>query len=165
VTVRLPADPVRSVAFEALRAVREKDAYANLVLPGLLASRKLEARDAAFATELVYGTLRALGTYDAILGDCVDRPLDKLDPAVLDVLRLGTHQLLATRVGSHAAVDESVKLVREKVGHGPTGLVNAVLRKVAVRDFAAWCAPVRRRSDRSLVADAQPSPLDRRGIP
>jgi 16S rRNA (cytosine967-C5)-methyltransferase len=142
VTVRLPADPVRSVAFEALRAVREKDAYANLVLPGLLASRKLEARDAAFATELVYGTLRALGTYDAILGDCVDRPLDKLDPAVLDVLRLGTHQLLATRVGSHAAVDESVKLVREKVGHGPTGLVNAVLRKVAVRDFAAWCAAV-----------------------
>jgi 16S rRNA (cytosine967-C5)-methyltransferase len=142
VTVRLPADPVRSVAFEALRAVREKDAYANLVLPGLLASRKLEPRDAAFATELVYGTLRGLGTYDAILGDCVDRPLDKLDPAVLDVLRLGTHQLLATRVGSHAAVDESVKLVREKVGHGPTGLVNAVLRKVAVRDFAAWCAAV-----------------------
>jgi 16S rRNA (cytosine967-C5)-methyltransferase len=160
VTVRLPADPVRSVAFEALRAVREKDAYANLVLPGLLASRKLEARDAAFATELVYGTLRALGTYDAILGDCVDRPLDKLDPAVLDVLRLGTHQLLATRVGSHAAVDESVKLVREKVGHGPTGLVNAVLRMVR-----CGRAPVRRRSDRSLVADAQPSPLDRRGIP
>lgn len=141
-TVRLPADPVRSIAFEVLRAVREKDAYANLVLPGLLASRKLEPRDAAFATELVYGTLRALGTYDAILGDCVDRPLDKLDPAVLDVLRLGTHQLLATRVGSHAAVDESVKLVREKVGHGPTGLVNAVLRKVAVRDFTAWCEAV-----------------------
>lgn len=141
-TVRLPADPVRSVAFEALRAVREKDAYANLVLPGLLASRKLGPRDAAFATELVYGTLRALGTYDAILGDCVDRPIDNLNPAVLDVLRLGTHQLLATRVGSHAAVDESVKLVREKVGHGPTGLVNAVLRKVAARDFAAWCVAV-----------------------
>jgi len=141
-TVRAPADPVRAVAFEALRAVREKDAYANLVLPGLLASRKLEPRDAAFATELVYGTLRGIGTYDAILGDCVDRPLDKLDPAVLDVLRLGTHQLLATRVGTHAAVDESVKLVRDKVGHGPTGLVNAVLRKVAVRDLAGWCAAV-----------------------
>jgi 16S rRNA (cytosine967-C5)-methyltransferase len=141
-TVRVPADPVRAVAFEALRAVREKDAYANLVLPGLLASRKLEPRDAAFATELVYGTLRGIGTYDAILGDCVDRPLDKLDPAVLDVLRLGTHQLLATRVGTHAAVDESVKLVRDKVGHGPTGLVNAVLRKVAVRDLAGWCEAV-----------------------
>jgi 16S rRNA (cytosine967-C5)-methyltransferase len=132
------ADPVRVVALDALRTVREQDAYANLVLPGLLASRRLEARDAAFATELVYGTLRALGTYDAILGDCVDRPLDKLDPLVLDVLRLGVHQLLATRVGAHAAVDESVKLAREKIGHEPTGLVNAVLRKVAARDFDAW---------------------------
>jgi 16S rRNA (cytosine967-C5)-methyltransferase len=135
-------DPVRVVALDALRTVREQDAYANLVLPGLLASRRLEARDAAFATELVYGTLRALGTYDAILGDCVDRPLDKLDPLVLDVLRLGVHQLLATRVGAHAAVDESVKLAREKVGHAPTGLVNAVLRKVAVRDFDTWCTAV-----------------------
>ncbi|HEY0869242.1 MAG TPA: RsmB/NOP family class I SAM-dependent RNA methyltransferase, partial [Acidothermaceae bacterium] len=63
------------------------------------------------------------------------------------VLRLGTHQLLATRIGDHAAVDESVKLVREKVGHGPTGLVNAVLRKVAVRDLAGWCATVAPRFD------------------
>jgi 16S rRNA (cytosine967-C5)-methyltransferase len=138
----VPADPIRALAFDALRTVREQDAYANLVLPGLLASRRVEPRDAAFVTELVYGTLRARGTYDAILGDCVDRPLDKLDPLVLDVLRLGTHQLLATRVGTHAAVDESVKLVREKVGHGPTGLVNAVLRKVAARDLDQWCIAV-----------------------
>ncbi|MDQ1485472.1 MAG: rRNA (cytosine967-C5)-methyltransferase [Actinomycetota bacterium] len=137
---RPPADPVRGVAFDALRAVREQDAYANLVLPGLLDARELMPRDAAFATELVYGTLRALGTYDAILTACVDRPLDKLDPLVLDVLRLGAHQLLATRVGAHAAVDESVKLAREKVGHGPAGLVNAVLRKVASRDLASWTA-------------------------
>ena len=141
-TVRVPADPARVVALDALRAVREHDAYANLVLPGLLATRRLDTRDAAFVTELVYGTLRAMGSYDAILGDCVDRPLDQLDPLVLDVLRLGTHQLLATRVSTHAAVDESVKLVREKVGHGPTGLVNAVLRKVAARDFGAWCTAV-----------------------
>jgi 16S rRNA (cytosine967-C5)-methyltransferase len=140
VTVRPPADAARAVAYDALRAVREQDAYANLLLPGLIATRRLQQRDAAFATELVYGTLRALGTYDAILAECVSRPLDKLDAAVLDVLRLGTHQLLATRVGAHAAVDESVKLVRDKVGHGPTGLVNAVLRKVAAHDLAAWCA-------------------------
>ena len=144
---RVPADPVRVVALDALRTVREQDAYANLVLPGLLASRHLDTRDAAFATELVYGTLRAMGTYDAILGDCVDRPLDKLDPLVLDVLRLGTHQLLATRVGDHAAVDESVKLVRDKVGHGPTGLVNAVLRKVSARDLVGWCTAISPRFD------------------
>jgi len=121
-----------------MRAVRENDAYANLVLPSLLAERHLDPRDSAFATELAYGTLRGQGSYDAILSANVSRPLDKLDPRVLDVLRLGTHQLLAMRVGSHAAVDQSVNLVRDHVGHAPTGLVNAVLRKVAARDLAGW---------------------------
>jgi 16S rRNA (cytosine967-C5)-methyltransferase len=133
-------DPAREVAYEALRAVRENDAYANLLLPSLLTP--LSTRDAAFATELVYGALRGLGGYDAILARCVTRPLDKLDPRVLDVLRLGAHQLLGMRVASHAAVDSSVKLVRAKVGHGPAGLVNAVLRKVATRDHAMWLAEV-----------------------
>ena len=134
------ADPAREVAYEALRAVREDDAYANLAMPSLLAP--LGTRDAAFATELVYGTLRARGSYDEILARCVTRPLDKLDPRVLDVLRLGAHQLLGMRVAAHAAVDSSVKLVRAKVGHGPAGLVNAVLRKVAARDLAGWLAAV-----------------------
>ena len=130
------------MAFDALRAVRENDAYANLVLPRLLADRALNARDAAFATELVYGTLRGLGSYDALLASVSSRPLDKLDDAVLDVLRLGTHQLLAMRVGAHAAVDSSVSLARAKVGHGPAGFVNAVLRKVSARDLAGWLAMV-----------------------
>jgi 16S rRNA (cytosine967-C5)-methyltransferase len=140
--VSLPrrADPAREVAFEALRAVRENDAYANLLLPSLVAP--LSTRDAAFATELVYGTLRGLGSYDAILATLSSRPLDKLDPRVLDVLRLGAHQLLGMRVGAHAAVDSSVNLVRSKVGHGPAGLVNAVLRKVSARDLSAWLAQV-----------------------
>ena len=76
----------------------ERDAYANLTLPGLLRERGLDARDAAFATELAYGTLRGRGTYDAVLAACVDRPLDQVDPPVLDLLRLGAHQLLAMRV-------------------------------------------------------------------
>jgi 16S rRNA (cytosine967-C5)-methyltransferase len=125
-----------------MRAVRENDAYANLVLPSLLAERHLDPRDSAFATELAYGTLRGQGSYDVILSANVSRPLDKLDPRVLDVLRLGTHQLLAMRVGSHAAVDQSVNLVRDHVGHAPTGLVNAVLRTVAARDLAGWLARV-----------------------
>src|SRR5699024_7159767 len=53
----------------------------------------LDRQDAAFATELTYGTLRWTGTYDAILDRCVDRPLAKLDKPVLDALRLGAHQL------------------------------------------------------------------------
>ncbi len=138
--IEQPDPTARSVALEVLRRVHADDAYANLVLPAVLSERRLESRDAALATELVYGTLRAQGSYDQILATCVDRPLDRLDPAVLDVLRLGAHQLLAMRVDSYAAVNESVNLARFRIGHGPAGLVNAVLRKVAAHDFAGWVA-------------------------
>jgi 16S rRNA (cytosine967-C5)-methyltransferase len=119
-----------------LRAVADRDAYANLLLPALLSERGLTGRDAAFATELTYGTLRGRGTYDAILAACSDR--DELDPPVRDVLRLGAHQLLATRVGSHAAVATSVDLAKDVCGPRPSGFVNAVLRRVATRDLDAW---------------------------
>ncbi len=134
------ADPARRAAYDVLRAVTDRDAYANLLLPALLARRGLGGRDAAFATELAYGTLRGRGTYDAILAACSDR--DDLDPPVRDVLRLGAHQLLATRVGSHAAVATSVDLARDVCGARPAGFVNAVLRKVATRDLDAWVSIV-----------------------
>ncbi len=130
------ADPARRAAYDVLRAVDDRDAYANLLLPALLRERGLTGRDAAFATELTYGTLRGRGTYDAILAACSDR--DELDPPVRDVLRLGAHQLLATRVGSHAAVATSVDLAKEVCGPRPSGFVNAVLRRVATRDLEAW---------------------------
>jgi 16S rRNA (cytosine967-C5)-methyltransferase len=140
-------DPVRILAFEALRAVGERDAYANLVLPGLLRSAEAEAakkgrefdrRDAALATELVYGTLRRQGTYDAVIAACVDRPLREVDPPVLDVLALGTHQLLGTRIPTHAAVSASVELARVVLGDGRAKFVNAVLRKVSAHDLDGW---------------------------
>jgi len=134
------ADPARRAAYDVLRAVADRDAYANLLLPALLRERGLTGRDAAFATELTYGTLRGHGTYDAILAACSDR--DDLDPPVRDVLRLGTHQLLATRVGSHAAVATSVDLAKDVCGPRPSGFVNAVLRRVATRDLEAWIAIV-----------------------
>ena len=135
---RRRADPARRVAYDVLRAVADRDAYANLLLPALLAERGLTGRDAAFATELTYGTLRGRGTYDAILAACSDR--DQLDPPVRDVLRLGAHQLLATRVGAHAAVATSVDLAKDVCGPRPSGFVNAVLRRVATRDLDAWLA-------------------------
>jgi 16S rRNA (cytosine967-C5)-methyltransferase len=133
-------DPARRAAYDVLRAVEERDAYANLLLPSVLTERHLTGRDAAFATELTYGTLRGRGTYDAILAACSDR--DQLDPSVRDVLRLGVHQLLATRVGSHAAVATSVDLAKEVCGPRPSGFVNAVLRRVSTRDLDAWTAIV-----------------------
>jgi 16S rRNA (cytosine967-C5)-methyltransferase len=136
-----------------LRAVADRDAYANLLLPALLAERGLAGRDAAFATELTYGTLRGRGTYDAILAVVSDR--DRLDPPVRDVLRLGAHQLLATRVGQHAAVATSVDLAKDVCGPRPSGFVNAVLRRVATRDLDGWIqlvAPDRSRDPSGYLA-------------
>jgi 16S rRNA (cytosine967-C5)-methyltransferase len=133
-----PVDPARWAAYQVLAGVRRDDAYANLLLAGRLRAHRLEARDAAFATELVSGTLRRLGTYDAVLTACADRPLDRLDPEVVDSLRLGVHQLLAMRVPSHAAVSTTVDLVRAAAGPGPAGLANAVLRRVAEHDLDGW---------------------------
>lgn len=132
------ADPARLVAFEVLRAVSADDAYANLVLPTRIRRHGLDRRDAGFATELTYGALRAQGTYDAILAKCVDRPLSELDPAILDALRIGAHQLMAMRVPTHAALDQTVGLARAVIGAGPSGLVNAVLRKVAAKELPEW---------------------------
>ncbi|MGH3412564.1 MAG: RsmB/NOP family class I SAM-dependent RNA methyltransferase, partial [Marmoricola sp.] len=128
-------DDPRRVAFDVLRAVDEADAYSNLELGRVLRERRLSGRDAAFATELVSGTLRMRGAYDVVLGSLVSR---RLDPPVRDALRLGAHQLLGMRVPAHAAVGTTVSLVRAAVGHRPAGLVNAVLRKVSVRDFDSW---------------------------
>lgn len=121
-----------------LRAVRVDDAYTNLVLPRALRAQDLTGRDAAFATELASGTLRRRGTYDAVLTACVDRPLSKVEVKVLDVLRLGAHQLLAMRVPPHAAISTSVDLARDRAGAGPAGFVNAVLRRVSEHDLPSW---------------------------
>ncbi len=133
-----PGDPARAAALDVLDAVRDHGAYTNLALPPALRARDLDGRDAAFTTELVAGTVRLRGSYDAVLAVVLDRPLERLDPPVLDALRLGCHQLLSMRVPTHAAVSTTVDLVRARVGHGPAGLVNAVLRRVAAHDLPGW---------------------------
>lgn len=132
------ADTARATVFEVLRSVAESDAYANLVLPKAIRSHRLDHRDAGFATELTYGTLRHQGTYDAILRHCVDRPLEKVGTTTLIVLRMGVHQLLNMRVPAHAALNQSVSLAREKIGAGPASFINAVLRRVSERTPEEW---------------------------
>ncbi|MCQ4118560.1 RsmB/NOP family class I SAM-dependent RNA methyltransferase [Rhodococcus tibetensis] len=131
-------DQPRLAARDVLRAVRERDAYANLVLPGLLRERRLDGRDAALATELAYGAARARGLLDAVIADCAGRPIEEVDGPLLDVLQLGAYQLLRTRVAPHAAVATSVDLVRAEAGPGKAGFVNAVLRRVSERSEAEW---------------------------
>lgn len=130
--------PARRVAYDVLRAVSDSDAYANLILPTAIAEAGLTPQDAALATELAYGTLRRRGTYDAVIAAAADRSAEDIDPAVLDALRLAAHQLLATRVASHAAVNESVNLIAAAQGRGAAGFANAVLRRIARETPGQW---------------------------
>jgi 16S rRNA (cytosine967-C5)-methyltransferase len=86
-----------------------------------------------------------------VLALCVDRPLDSLDGGLLDALRLGVHQLLGMRVPAHAAVGETVALVRQNLGGGPGALANAVLRKVSEHDADVWTQRLA-SADADLVA-------------
>jgi len=128
----------RRVALDVLRAVQADDAYANLLLPVRIRRAGLSPRDAAFATELTYGTIRMIGTYDAIIEAASGRLVANVEEDVLDVLRLGVHQLVGMRTPSHAAVSQTVDLTGAIGARRATGFVNAVLRKVAARTAAEW---------------------------
>lgn len=146
--VRARADAPRRVALEVMLAVQEDGAYANVLLPSLVRRHGLAGRDAAFATALTYGAIRWQGLWQAIIDSCLHRPDMVIEPGVRAVLLLGVQQLLDMRVPAHAAVDSSCALARELRRFGDrgrggspaarAGFVNAVLRKVAVRDVAAW---------------------------
>lgn len=133
-------DKPRLAARDVLAAVRERDAYANLVLPPMLRERNIIGRDAAFATELAYGACRARGLLDAVIADCAARETAAIDGPVLDILRLGVYQLLRTRVGAHAAVGTSVDLARYSLNPGQAGFINAVLRRASEREPQEWIA-------------------------
>jgi 16S rRNA (cytosine967-C5)-methyltransferase len=137
---RKPLDPARRAAFDVLRAVAEKDAYANLALPAIVRERNITGRDAAFATELTYGTCRTKGLLDAVIAHAANRPADRIDPVLLDLLRLGTYQLLRTRVEQHAAVSTTVEQAGIEFDSARAGFVNGVLRTIAGRDEASWVA-------------------------
>ncbi len=137
---RRPLDPARRAAFDVLRAVSTRDAYANLALPALLRERGIVGRDAAFATELTYGACRSRGLLDAVIAAAAERPTDKIDPVILDLLRLGAYQLLRTRVERHAAVSTAVEQAGIEFDSARAGFVNGVLRRIAARDEPGWVA-------------------------
>ena len=128
----------RTVALELLFAVEFEDAYANLLLPKLLAEAKLDDRDNALAQELAFGSLRWQLFYDRIIEECAKRYSDEIDVKTLIVLRLGAHQLLAMRIPAHAALDESVEMAKQFVSRGAAGFVNGVLRRISERQREDW---------------------------
>ena len=128
----------RGVAVQALLRI-EEGAYANLVLPSLLAESGLAGRDRAFATELVYGVTRMRRACDWLVDRFVARPLE---PEVRALLRLGAYQLAFLGTPAHAAVSATVAEAPPRA----RGLVNAVLRKVAADPRPAWPDPPTRLS-------------------
>ena len=157
---RSRVQPARRIALEVIMAVRETDAYANLLLPVKLERARLTPPDAALATELTYGTLRQQGYYDAVIELAAGRSTDEIDSPILDVLRLGTHQLLSMRVAQHAAVDEAVSLAKEVGSRSATGFVNGVLRTITRSDPATWhdrvMAKPRNDDERLSLAHSHP---------
>ena len=128
---RANPSPARLIAFDLVTQVNRGGAFANLRLPELLAESKLEQRDRAFATELSYGTLRMQGKHDYAITKKIDRPFAELDEKVVDILRLGVHQIFEMRVPVHAAVGETVELARAVAGESKASYVNALLRAIA----------------------------------
>jgi 16S rRNA (cytosine967-C5)-methyltransferase len=145
-------------AYEAVAAVHRDDAYANLVLPRILRERHVVGRDAAFATELTYGTLRLTGTLDAVVASAANREMARIDPPVRDALRLGTYQLLRMRVPPHAATSSTVDLVRA-VAPGAVGFANAVLRRIGEQDWDAWLAALAPEDPAGRLAMVYAHPL------
>lgn len=130
--------PARQIALDILIAVRESDAYANLLLPVRLDRARLSEADAGLCTELTYGTLRLRGYYDRVIELAARRPAADIDPGILDVLRLACHQLLSMRVAQHAAVDEAVSLAGTVGSNSATGFVNGVLRTITRTPAQEW---------------------------
>ena len=123
--------PARAAAYDVLRAVSSGAAD----LPHALARARgslTDERDRALAGEIATGAIRWQGAFDHVVSVFTKRPLAKLDPEVLDVLRCGMFQLLhLDRVPASAAVNDAVSLVRRIGKSSAAPLVNAVLRRVS----------------------------------
>ena len=128
----------RLAAYELLHAVGTEDAYANLALPSIIRSFRLDGRDARFTTELAMGTLRWRGFLDAVIALASDRPIERIDPPIRDVLRLGAYQLLFMRVPDHAAVSSAVDMCGQVKFRSAGGFVNACLRRISEQSLDAW---------------------------
>ena len=140
-------DAARLLAFDLLTEVNRNQGYSNLLLPQALNASKLEERDRALTTELVYGTLRMQGRHDWVLQQISDRPWTEVDPGIIDLCRLGVHQLHQMRTPDHAAVAATVEVARKRVGESKASFVNALLRSVTRKSQEEWFAPLTQISD------------------
>ena len=137
----------RLLAFDLITEVNQNMGYSNLLVPQALNASLLDERDRALVTELVYGTIRMQGKHDWIIGQVSDRPFSQIDAGIIDVSRLGIHQIHEMRVPDHAAVSSTVEVARKRLGESKASYVNAILRSVVRRSKEEWFAPVHLISD------------------
>ena len=135
-------DAPRLLAFDLITEVNRNEGYSNLLLPQALSSSALEERDRNLVTELVYGTLRMQGKHDWVLAQISDRPWSEVDPGIIDVARLGVHQIHEMRIPDHAAVAATVEVARKRIGESKASFVNALLRSVTRKSIDDWFAPL-----------------------
>lgn len=127
----MPVSPARAAAFDILLRVAREDSYAAELLHATRCA-DLSPADHGLATELVMGVLRWRAAIDATLTPASSKPLHKLDPEVLTALRLGAYQLgWLDRIPAHAAIHESVELVKRARKRSAAPFANAILRKLS----------------------------------
>ena len=140
-------DAARLLAFDLLSEVNRNNGYSNLLLPQALNASKLEDRDRSLVTELLYGTIRMQGKHDWVLAQISDRPWTEVDPGIIDICRLGVHQIHEMRIPDHAAVAATVEVARKRIGESKASFVNALLRSVTRKSLDEWFAPLEEISD------------------
>jgi 16S rRNA (cytosine967-C5)-methyltransferase len=124
--------PARRAAYEVLRRVFEREAWADRALPAALERHGVAPEDRGLAQRLAYGAVQRRGTSDHFARELSSRAPEELDAPLLAALRLGLYELLFSEAASHAVVDQAVGLAKSSPeGRRGSGLVNAVLRRAA----------------------------------
>ena len=140
-------DAPRLLAYDIITEVNRRDGYSNLLLPQALTSSTMDERDRGFTTELVYGTLRMQGLYDYIFTQISDRKWSEVDADIVDLARMGAHQIFSMRTPIHAAVSATVDVARKQLGESKGSFINALMRKAGAKELSEWIAPLANISD------------------
>jgi len=140
-------DAPRLLAYDIISEVNRRNGYSNLLLPQALSSSTMDERDRGFTTELVYGTLRMQGLYDYIFAQISDRAWSQVDDEIVDLARMGAHQIFTMRTPLHAAVSATVDVARKQLGESKGSFINALMRKASAKELDQWLVPVRAMSD------------------
>lgn len=136
---RTKTGSARICSYETLLQVENEQAWANLLLPKMIRNHNLDFRDAGFATEITYGTLRYQGFLDALIGVALQgRKIADIDASLRVLVRMGAYQIIFMRVPPHAAVNETVNITREVVSQSSAKLVNAALRRAEEYNAEGW---------------------------